>query len=114
MSDSRDLWTCSPPGSSVHGISRHEFSSGLLFPSQEDLPDPRIEPMSPVATALQVFSSALSHQGSPEGEGREIFLVSAVSQLSSAQNNPSTKVAYFEVANFDPQVGLRKHHYKQS
>ena len=70
--------------------------------------------MSPVATALQVFSSALSHQGSPEGEGREIFLVSAVSQLSSAQNNPSTKVAYFEVANFDPQVGLRKHHYKQS
>ena len=38
---------CSPPGSSVHGISRHELWSGLPFPSPGDLPDPGIEPGSP-------------------------------------------------------------------
>ena len=33
----------SPPGFSVHG-------SGLPFPTPGDLPDPRIEPMSPALT----------------------------------------------------------------
>ena len=37
-----------PPGSSVHGISQQEYWSGLPFPSPGDLPDPGIEPMSPV------------------------------------------------------------------
>ena len=36
----------SPPGSSVHGILQARISSGLLFPSPGDLPDPGIEPMS--------------------------------------------------------------------
>ena len=35
---------CSLPGSSVHGISRPEYWSGLPFPSPGDLPDPRIKP----------------------------------------------------------------------
>ena len=39
---------CSPPGSSVHGISRQEYWSRLPFPSPGDLPDPGIEPLSPV------------------------------------------------------------------
>ena len=30
------------------GFSRQEYWSGLPFPSPEDLPDPRIEPGSPV------------------------------------------------------------------
>ena len=38
-----------------------EFSSGLLFPSTGDLPNPGIEPMSP---ALHGDSLPLSHQGS--------------------------------------------------
>ena len=38
---------CSPPGSSVHGIPRQEYWSGLPFPSPEDLSDPEIEPASP-------------------------------------------------------------------
>ena len=38
---------CSPPGSSVHGISREEYWSGLLFPPPGDRPDPGIEPTSP-------------------------------------------------------------------
>ena len=45
-------------GSSVHGISRKDYWSGLPFPSPEDLPNPGIEPMSP---AWQVDSLPLSH-----------------------------------------------------
>ena len=38
---------CSPPGSSVHGISQQEYWSGLPFPSPGNLPNPGIEPVSP-------------------------------------------------------------------
>ena len=38
---------CSPPGFSVHGISRLEYWGGLPFPSPGDLPDPGIDPRSP-------------------------------------------------------------------
>ena len=47
------------------GFPRQEHWSGLPFPSQGDLPDPRIEPLSP---ALQSDSLLLSHQGSPKQE----------------------------------------------
>ena len=42
---------CSPPGSSIHGISRQEYQSGLLFPSPGYLPDPGIESGSPALRA---------------------------------------------------------------
>ena len=42
---------CSLPGSSVHGISRQEYWSGLPFPSPGDLPDPGIKPWSPTLQA---------------------------------------------------------------
>ena len=42
---------CSPPGSSVE-FPRQEYWSGLPFPSPGDLPDPEMEPESPVAPAL--------------------------------------------------------------
>ena len=42
---------CSPPGSSVHGISRGEYCSGLPLPTPGDLPDPGIEPPSPTSPA---------------------------------------------------------------
>ena len=62
------------PGSSVHAIFQARMLERVaIFPPTGDLPDPQIEPMSPVATVLQVFSSPLSHRGSPEGEGGEIF-----------------------------------------
>ena len=38
---------CSPLGSSVYGISRQEYRSGLPFPTPGDLPDSGIEPGSP-------------------------------------------------------------------
>ena len=37
----------SPPGSSVQGIFRKEYWSGLQFPSPGNLPHPGIEPMFP-------------------------------------------------------------------
>ena len=41
----------SPRGSSIHGFSRQKYWSGLPFPFPGDLPDPRIEPMSPTLQA---------------------------------------------------------------
>ena len=38
---------CSPPGSSVHGISRQEYWSGLPFLPPGDFPNPGMEPQSP-------------------------------------------------------------------
>ena len=51
---------CSPPGSYVHQISQQEYWSGFLFPSLGDLPDPGIESLSPVPTALagQFFTTS--------------------------------------------------------
>ena len=46
-----DPMDCSPPGSSVHRILSQEYWSGLPFPSPGDLPDPGIEPKSPVLQA---------------------------------------------------------------
>ena len=47
------------------GFSRQDYWSGLPFPSPGDLPDPGIEPLSPVVPALLVDSLLLSHQVSP-------------------------------------------------
>jgi len=50
------------PGFSVHGISRQEYWSGLLFPSPGDLPDPGIKPRSP---ALQAYALPSEPPGKP-------------------------------------------------
>ena len=49
------------------GFSRQECWSGLPRPPPGDLPDSRIEPVSPEFLALQADSLLLSHQGSPIG-----------------------------------------------
>ena len=51
-----------PQGPSVHRISRQEYWSELPFSSPGDLPNTRIEPISP---ALQADSLPPSHLGSP-------------------------------------------------
>ena len=56
---------CSPPGSSVHGISRKECWSELPFPPPGDLPDPGIEPVLPVSHELQADSLPTE----PSGKG---------------------------------------------
>ena len=43
---------------------RQEYWSGLPCPPPGDLPDPGIESVSPVTSALQVESLWLSHKGS--------------------------------------------------
>ena len=59
----RDPMDCSPPGSSVHGISQAEYWSGLPFSFPGDLPNPAIESV----PSAQVDSSLLSHQRNPQG-----------------------------------------------
>ena len=54
---------CSPLGSSVDGISRQEYWSGLPLPSPGDLPDLEIKPGSP---ALQSNSLPSEPPGKPQ------------------------------------------------
>ena len=51
-----DPTDCNLPGSSVLGIFRQEYWSGLPFPSLRDLPNPGIKPVSP-ALAGGVFTT---------------------------------------------------------
>ena len=53
---------CSPPGSSVQGLSSQDYWSGLPFPSPQDLPNPGIKPTS---LALQVDSLLSEPSGKP-------------------------------------------------
>ena len=46
-------------------VFRQEYWSGLPCPPPGDLPNPGLEPTSPVAPALQVDSFLLNHWGSP-------------------------------------------------
>ena len=63
LCDPRD---CSPPGSSIHGVSQARILNGLLFPSPGDLPDPGIELVSP---ALQKISCITGRFFTPEPPG---------------------------------------------
>ena len=52
----------SPPGSSLHGISRQEYWSELPFLPPGDLPDPGIKPTSPESPTLAGgFLPTVSH-----------------------------------------------------
>ena len=51
-----DLMNCSPTSSSVHGILRQEYWSGLPFPSPGDLPNTGIEPRSPALQGDSLLS----------------------------------------------------------
>ena len=49
-------WTVAHQAPLSTGFFRQEYSSGLLIPSLEALPDPGIEAVSPASLALQVDS----------------------------------------------------------
>ena len=55
---------CSLPGSSVHGILQVRIQDGLPFFSSGDLPNPGIEPVSPVSPALAggVFTTSATRE----------------------------------------------------
>ena len=59
-------WTVAHQALMSMGFSRQEYCSGLPCPPPGDLPDLGIEPMSPVAHALQADSLLRSHWRSPE------------------------------------------------
>ena len=68
------LWT-SLPGSSAHGISVQGCWSGLAFPTPGDLPDPQVEPTSPLSHALAaVFFTTV-----PPGRRKSISVFNATS-----------------------------------
>ena len=56
------LWTIAPLSM---GFSRLQYWSGLPCLPPGDLPHPRMEPVSPAATALQADSLPLSYQEAP-------------------------------------------------
>ena len=58
------------------GFSRPEYWSGLPLPSPEDLPDPGIEPMSPVILHCRQILYSLSHQGIPPNSHSLLKLMS--------------------------------------
>ena len=60
-----DPLDCCLPGSSVHGIFQARVLDGLPFPTPGDLPDPGIEPTSPLSPALQVGSLPSESPGKP-------------------------------------------------
>ena len=60
-----NLMDCSSPDSSIQGTLGKNWR-GLPFPSAEDLPDPGMEPASPMSPAWQVGSLPLHHLGSPQ------------------------------------------------
>ena len=59
-------WTATCQAPLSMGFPRQEYWSGLPFSPPGDLPDPRIEPVSP---ALQADSLLLSHLGDPNSAG---------------------------------------------
>ena len=59
------LWTVAYQVPLSMGFSRQDYLNGLPCPPPGDLPDPGIEPVSPVTPALQVDSLLLSQRGSP-------------------------------------------------
>ena len=67
------LWTVVHEAPLSKGFSRQEYWSGLPCPPPGGLPDPEIEPASPVTPALQVDSLLLNHLESPHialGDGK--------------------------------------------
>ena len=64
-------------------FSRQEYWSGLPVPMPGDLPDPGIEPASPV---LQTYSLPLSHQGSPQEDVVACPKLAAVNRLLPNKN----------------------------
>ena len=60
----------SPPGSSLHGVSRQDYWSGLPCSPPGDLPQPGMEPASLMSPGLAGgFFTTSTTSESPEGTG---------------------------------------------
>ena len=56
-----DPLDCSPPDSSIHGISQEEYWSGWIFPIPREFSNTGIKLASPVSLALQANSLPQSY-----------------------------------------------------
>ena len=65
LSDSVTPWTVAHQAPLSMGFPKQEYWSGLSFPPPGDLPDPGIEPSSPVFPALQADSLPTEPSGKP-------------------------------------------------
>ena len=66
VSDSATLWTVAHQAPLSMGFPRQEYWSGLPFPSPGDLPDPEIEPASPVSSTVKADSLPTKPSRKPE------------------------------------------------
>ena len=55
----------SPLGCSIHGVLQARILELVVISYSRDLPNPGIEPTSPVTPELQADSLPLNHRGSP-------------------------------------------------
>ena len=93
----------SPPGSYVLGFSRQEYWSGLPFPPQGDLPDPRIEPMSPESPALagRVFTTAPPGNPFRTIYKPKILVTGASGGIGRAICLAAAKKGYYVIAHYN-------------
>ena len=77
---------CSPPGSSVRGISQQEYWNGLPFPFPGDLPNPGTEPAFLCLLHYRQILLPLNHRGSP----------SKIQEEHLKHNSKKTKTAQFK------------------
>ena len=69
VSNSATPWTAVRQAPLSMGFYQQEYCNGLPSPSPEDLPDPGIEPMSPVAPALACEFFATEPPGKIDCQG---------------------------------------------
>ena len=94
-------WTVASQAPLFMGFSRQKYWNGLLYPPPGALPDPGVEPTSPVSPAWQEDSLPLNHLGSPpcyslviNGKGGNIWLVT-VSHCQALPNGRVHKPSVF-------------------
>ena len=75
------------------GFSRQEYWSGLPCPPPGD-PDPGIEPVSPVSSALQADSLPLSHWGSPSFYMSLFKMFSLYKSINHNRLGPTLKASF--------------------
>ena len=75
MSDSVTPWTVARQARLSMEFPRQESWSGLPFPPPRDLPDPRIEPVSPVSPTLANRFFTTEPPGKPYSSVKEVTLL---------------------------------------
>ena len=89
------LWTVARQAPLSMGFSRQEYWSGLPCLPPGNLPNAGIEPASPVAPALQVDSSPLSHRGSLS---RDICMPERKKWPTEDESDPSYRLTLVRMA----------------